>query len=284
MILVNGEKVIEEHFPDNTLHLNLKELPNYCYEINIDWIYESDAELFTLACIVKHYNVSANLFMPYIPHARMDRVQNSSDVFTLKYFCDIINSLHFDKVVVRDPHSNVSLALLNNVVEFETKEYIEKAILDFIGITKENIFPIKDCILFFPDQGAAKRYGSMNLGLPYTFGIKNRDWETGKILSLEIANPKLVEGKRILIVDDICSKGGTFYYSAKALKESGAKEISLYVSHCENTILQGKILDEDSLIKKIYTSKSLIHVPELKNKLYYVEDLPEKGDYINDAD
>ena len=62
--------------------------------------------------------------------------------------------------------------------------------------------------------------------------------------------------KDYLIMDDICSKGGTFLYAAKALKEYGAADIYLYVTHCEKTILQGEMINS-GLIKKIYTTNSI---------------------------
>ena len=63
-------------------------------------------------------------------------------------------------------------------------------------------------------------------------------------------------GLLFLIVDDICSKGGTFYHSAKKLKELGAKNIYLYITHCENSILEGELINSD-LITKIYTTDSI---------------------------
>ena len=66
-----------------------------------------------------------------------------------------------------------------------------------------------------------------------------------------------MDKQRILIVDDICSRGGTFYHSAKKLKELGAKEIYLYISHCENTILEGEVLSS-GLIEKVFTTDSLL--------------------------
>ena len=110
--------------------------------------------------------------------------------------------------------------------------------------------------MFYPDEGAMKRY-SDGVGLPYAFGIKKRNWETGKIEGLDVAGAvDQIAGKDILIVDDICSRGGTFYHSAKKLKELGANDIYLYVSHCENTVLEGDLLKED-LVKKIYTTDSI---------------------------
>ena len=93
--------------------------------------------------------------------------------------------------------------------------------------------------------------------MEYAFGIKQRDWETGQILGLDVAGSvDKIKDSRILIVDDICSRGGTFYHSAKKLKELGAKEIYLYITHCENTILEGELLTS-GLIEKVYTTNSI---------------------------
>ena len=93
--------------------------------------------------------------------------------------------------------------------------------------------------------------------LPYAYGIKKRDWATGKIQGLEAAGcTEMIKGSNILIVDDICSRGGTFYHSAKKLKELGADKVYLYVSHCENTILEGEVLTS-GLIERVFTTDSI---------------------------
>jgi ribose-phosphate pyrophosphokinase len=109
--------------------------------------------------------------------------------------------------------------------------------------------------MFYPDEGAMKRYSAMTKA-PYSFGIKDRDWETGVIKGLNIMNPDAVKGKDVLIVDDICSRGGTFYHSAKALKEAGANKIYLYVTHLETTVFDGDLINSD-LVEQIYTTDSI---------------------------
>ena len=249
MIKVNDQIVEQNHFPDGTLLI--KQFP-YDTKHIITWKYENDSELFTLICLVGHLRShgveNINLNMPYIPHARQDRVKNDEDVFTLKYFCQVINSLNFTTVKVLDVHSNVSLALLDRVVATMPLARIERAI--------NNISEEKELLAFYPDEGAMKRYSSM-IEIPYAFGIKRRDWATGKIEGLDVAGCiDKIKGSRILIVDDICSRGGTFYHSAKKLKELGAKEIYLYITHCENTILEGELLIS-GLIEKVYTTNSI---------------------------
>ena len=255
MIRVCGIDVKPDHFPDHTLLLKISskviEACENTDRVLIDWFYENDAELFTLICVKRYidehfYGCCVYLNMPYIPHARMDRVKNEEDVFTLKYFCETINSLHFNGILVRDAHSNVSLALLNNVKEEPISNYVQEAI-NQSGAEA----------LFFPDEGAMKRYADLFKDMPYAFGMKKRDWKTGQIQGLDLVNPENIVGKKVLIVDDICSRGGTFYHSAKALHKTGAAEVNLYITHCEDTIHKGD-LREKGLINQIYTTDSIL--------------------------
>ena len=252
MIKVNTQIIQPEYFPDKTLKLNAPDLyvsKNFISNIEFEWKFENNEEMIILYYLVNHYRNKgfSNFYlrMPYVPNARMDRVKESSEVFTLKYFCDFINSLNFKQVMIFDPHSNVTSALLNNVVQKDFY-YYETCLrnLDFD-------------IVFFPDEGAMKRYNNI-FNKPYSFGIKHRDWKTGKIEKLEVSNADIIKNKNILIFDDICSKGGTFYFSAKRLKELGANKIYLFVSHCEDTILDGDLINS-GLIEKIYTTNSIIN-------------------------
>lgn len=229
-------------YPDNTLLLKTK---GNLEDIDIFWNYESDEELFAIICLAKKAKVK-RLYMPYIPHARMDRVKDKDDTFTLKYFAEVINSLEFETVYVTDPHSSVSEALIDNLTIFKSSSYVE-FVLKMIGDVD---------LIFYPDEGSVKRY-SDSISMPYISASKKRDWKTGQILGLDIiGNKEDIKDKTILIVDDICSRGGTFYHSAKKLKECGAGKIYLYVTHCENTILDGELLTS-GLIEKVYTTNSI---------------------------
>ena len=67
--------------------------------------------------------------------------------------------------------------------------------------------------------------------------------------------PDDIKGANVLIVDDICRKGGTAYYAAKNLHSLGVAEVYLYITHCEDVIEQGNILKDDN-IKEVYTTDS----------------------------
>ena len=258
MIKIDGEVVNLGSFPDGTALIKYSPLPHQKVGYaKLSWYYENDAEFLSLMYLVKHLRSHGvndiYLYMPYIPNARQDRVKTSEDVFTLKYFAELLNSLNLTRIEVLDPHSTVSEALIDNLFIISAESYAKEAVLrmkEDEGIDTDHI------LIFYPDSGAAKRYSDL-LERHYIYGSKKRDWETGKIIGLDVIDNGFdLQGRDILIVDDICSRGGTFLHAAKKLKELGANDIYLFVSHCENTILEGELLDGD-LIKKVYTSNSI---------------------------
>ena len=260
MIKVNNNIIELGRFSDGTLNIKGdKNLSNG--EVWISWHYHDDSEFMAVAMLTKWYQANGNevcLYMTYVPNARMDRIEKVGDIMTAKYFCEMINSLNYKKVFVMDVHSHVVTAALKNVMLIN---------IDSMLATTLRKITVNECelpIMFYPDEGAMKRY-SKEIKLPFAFGVKNRDWSTGKILGLEVfgMNADEIKGKNVLIHDDICSYGGTFYYAAKKLKEMGAKNIYLMVTHCEDNIHNGKFdnaetnLLETGLIKKVFTTDSI---------------------------
>ena len=267
MIYLENQVIEMNQFPDGTFSTKLlaptdESTGKVKKSVTMKWFFRDNSELVSLIFITKHLRASGvkniDLYMPYIPNARQDRVKNPEDIFTLKYFAQTINEMNFRSVRVLDPHSNVSEALIDRI-KIDTPEYMIKLVLDDIAEENEGTGDFKDkdnIVMFYPDEGAMKRY-SGKFKNPYAFGIKKRDWKSGKILGLDVTGEtSLIPGNDILIVDDICSRGGTFYHSAKKLKELGAGNIYLYVSHCENTILEGEVLTS-GLIEKVYTTDSI---------------------------
>lgn len=197
-------------------------------------------------------NAKMTLVMKYIPYSRMDREINEQ-IFSLEIFAELINNMGFDKVYVLDPHSGVSEGLIKNLELLDINEYIYEAIEDF-----------KPDLLFFPDKGAMAKYPdrvkacSGDNAIPYFYGNKVRDLnDKGKIIKYDIiTNGMEIRNKRVLIIDDICCKGGTFIWAAEEMKKLGVGSVGLYVSHCENSIFEGDIFKTNH-IEQVYTSNSL---------------------------
>jgi ribose-phosphate pyrophosphokinase len=88
------------------------------------------------------------VFIPYIPYARQDRVMNAGEPLSVKVFANIINSLHLNKVTVFDAHSDVSVALLNNCINIPNHDMVKHFL---------NKLKISDFVLVSPDIGAYKK-------------------------------------------------------------------------------------------------------------------------------
>lgn len=257
MVKANGYTI--SSFPDGT-PLIKKDLHTQLSNdvVDIVWTFKSMAELPVVIMIAKDAKdrgAATQLFMPYIPNARMDRAHDE-DVFTMKWFANELNKCGFSRVCVFDPHSDVAPALIDHCEVWTPINEICEII--------ENTDPD---VIYFPDAGAMKRYEDIvHSALKHTgsdsriiHGDKKRDWASGKILGLDIVG-EVKPGEKVLMIDDICSYGGTMFYSAKKLKELGAGDIDMYVSHCENSILdseRGHLFDDPELIHRVFTTDSI---------------------------
>lgn len=254
MIRINNLELDKKSYPDSTCLIHLEPYEN----AEIEWIYEGDEEVFHVFLAARHLRERGSeklkLVMPFLPNARMDRVKRRDEVFTLKYFCELINSMKFDEVEIWDAHSNVGVALLDRVVNVSPSRALQN-VLDRVG--GENL------IIYFADEGALKRYADLFPSYPIVYGIKKRNWENGKIEGLELVKHGVeLRGARVLMVDDICSYGGTFYYSATKLKEEGAAEIYSYSTHTEGSLLKDRskyyklLLNRE--VERHFTTESLV--------------------------
>jgi ribose-phosphate pyrophosphokinase len=250
MISLNHKEVVFGNFPNKEFNMDIELLDirpsNY-----IEWNFEDNGDfikLYTLKSYLDGLDKRSRLYIGYMPYSRMDRM-NDSYAFSLKYACKMINDMGFYKVVVKEPHSDVTPALLDRCSVFDwcmgkimTKEP------DELGIARAICMDEVDS-LFFPDAGAQKRYQTE---MPYAVGYKQRDFATGDITSFEIQGGI---GENVLIVDDLCSRGGTFIHSAIELKRAGAKKVSLLVAHCEENVFTGELFDH---IDTLYTSGGML--------------------------
>lgn len=163
------------------------------------------------------------LFIPYFPAARQDRVMIPGEPLSVKIYADIINAMQLNKVFVFDAHSEVTPALLNHSTVIPNYTFI-KEVLNRIG---------QNVKLISPDGGALKKIYKVSEflgGVEVVECSKSRDVKTGKLSGFKVYNDDL-EGMDCLIVDDICDGGGTFVGLAEELKKKNAGKLYLAVSH-----------------------------------------------------
>lgn len=226
--------------------------------------YEDDKDIFSLICAadtIYRWNKQAkiDLIMPYIPYSRMDRVKKVSSAFTLKSFANVVNNIVKPQhIKCLDAHSDVSLAL------FDCYVYNFKPQIRFINEKYDR----DTTLIVYPDGNAAKKYKEYLSEFKSISLLKDRNFESGQIAASTITDSKDLEKldlskiKNVVIVDDLCSKGGTFLRASeniRALLKNDSVNIDLVVAHCEYNILNGQLLSKDSPFNgKVYTSDSII--------------------------
>lgn len=185
-----------------------------------------------------------NVFIPYFPAARQDRVMIAGEPLSVKVYADILNSLKLNKIAVFDAHSEVTAALLDNCEVISNHAFIAE-VLEKIG---------NDVKLISPDGGALKKIYKVS---EYLGGIdvvecsKSRDVKTGKLSGFKVYDDNL-QGMDCLIVDDICDGGGTFIGLAEELKKKNAGKLYLAVSHG----IFNKGFESMKAFEKIFTTDS----------------------------
>jgi ribose-phosphate pyrophosphokinase len=157
-----------------------------------------------------------------------------------------------------EAHSNVSLALLDRLENTNYSVNLAKKCMEDINFNKETDY------IVFPDDGSKKRYSHEFEGCKILTCEKHRDFLTGKITSLKINEVIADLDFKAIIVDDLCSFGGTFMMASNTLKELGAEEIYLCVTHSVDGLFLGNIF-KTSYIDKVYTTNSIFDLNRISD-------------------
>ncbi len=217
----------EEHvvLPDT-----LKEI-SYGDEVVIEAEIRSSDDLMRVGMIkdavsrCAHFRIPVKLIMLYVPYGRQDRPCEAGEAFGLKVFANIINSWDFEEVVIADPHSDVTPALIDRLTIIPQ----EKIVKEMLG----HYIPMDNFAIVSPDAGALKKIFKVAKelgGVDVYCAEKIRDTATGAIKHTDISVQDF-EGRNLIIVDDICDGGYTFIKLAELLKSRNAGRVDLYVTH-----------------------------------------------------
>lgn len=287
MIYLNNIEIKSHVFPNGESYIDL---PNEILttfratgSYTIDFRFEGNQDIWDLMLIVdklkqKHVPMYLNLF--YVPYSRMDRAEECR-LFSLKTFANLINSMPFKSVTIMEPHSDVTPALFDRVkVINKSMQLAYKVLKDDFGIvyTLDNLEEVnqkmaeKKVCFVWPDAGADKRYSKQFKGTQTMTCAKERDFQTGWMVTKYLMGADLHQDcEHVIIVDDLSSRGGTFIGAAKKLREllPNLKTITLCVAHCENTIADGDILKTD-LINKVYTTDSILNTELVNHEKLHV--------------
>jgi len=186
--------------------------------------------------------------IPYFGYARQDRKVVPRTSISAKLVSNLITQAGADRVVTVDLHAGQIQGFFDIPVDnlFTTPlfaRHIKKKIKS------------KNIICVAPDVGGVER--SRALGRILNVGLAIVDKRRPKPGQSQVMNViGDVKGKICIIVDDIIDSGGTIVNAAKALKQRGAKDVYVYISH---GVLSGDAVKsiKNSPIKKLVITDTI---------------------------
>lgn len=170
------------------------------------------------------------LNVSYLLGARMDRRIGSGQPFSLAVVTAMLQSGLAGRAELRilDPHSNVTLIRLPGAKVLQPDALIKMALSRIEQVEEQ------PPVVVIPDAGAIERTLGILSRLSATHSVaycsKERNESTGKLSGFELTKGE-VNGRIVLIVDDICDGGGTFAGIAAILRNQGAIKVYLCVTH-----------------------------------------------------
>jgi len=192
---------------------------SYCIETTL-CSSEEIMLMLMVADYLKTLDKSATLNLQYVPYARQDRQTSPNEPFSFKTFARLLNSCNFTKVYISDPHSDVTAALIDNVVIYNRCDIIPHDL-------------VEGAICISPDAGAQKQNHDIctKYGIEHVIATKKRCIKSGDITETQVHTDLDLKGKKLVIFDDICDGGRTFIELSKVLKTYNPESIHLYVTY-----------------------------------------------------
>ena len=193
--------------------------------------------------------------IPYFGYARQDRKVVPRTAISAKLVSNLITKAGADRIVTVDLHAGQIQGFFDIPVDnlFATpifSRHIKK------NISRKNLI----CVA--PDVGGVERARALSKLVDVSLAIVDkRRPAPGKSKVMNVIGN--VKGKSCVMIDDIIDSGGTIVNAAKALKEKGAKEIYVYVTH---GVLSGNAVEKikNSVIKKLILTDTIDNQEKLK--------------------
>lgn len=190
--------------------------------------------------------------MPYFGWARQDRKDRPRVAIGAKLVANLLRAAGADRVMTCDLHADQIQGFFDIPVDHV---YASSVFLPYIQARH-----FDNLAIAAPDMGGAKRANAYARVLDASVIICHKTRERANVVG-SITAIGDVEGKNIIIVDDMIDTAGTLCKAAEVLKEKGALSVRACATH---GILSGKAISRlhDSCLEEIYITDTVPH-PEL---------------------
>lgn len=185
--------------------------------------------------------------MPYFGWARQDRKDKPRVAIGAKLAANLLRAAGADRVMTCDLHADQIQGFFDFPVDHI---YASKVFLPFIKSLN-----LKDLAIAAPDMGGAKRANAYAKELACPVIICHKSREKANVIA-SMAAIGDIEGKNIIIVDDMIDTAGTLTKAADLLIEKGAKSVRACATH---PVLSGKAYDNisSSSLKEVFVTDTI---------------------------
>ena len=185
-----------------------------------------------------------NAVIPYFGWARQDRNHKPRVSIGAKLVADLLSVAGVNRVITMDLHADQIQGFFNVPVDHL---YASGVILPYL-----QSLHLEDLVVASPDVGGSKRANAYAkyLGCPLVLCNKTRA-RANVVESMQIIGD--VEGKNVVIIDDMVDTAGTITKAADLMIASGAKSVRACASHCVMSGPASDRVQESALTEIVFT-------------------------------
>src|SRR6187401_826093 len=211
---------------------------------------------------------SINVVIPYFGYARQDRKDKPRVSIAAKMIANLISAAGADRIMTCDLHADQIQGFFDIPVDHLDGSYI------FVPYLKS--LKLGEIMFASPDVGGIKRARSFAKFFDAELAVCDKyRKEANKVSSMRLIGE--VEGKDVVLVDDLVDTAGTICKAALLLKEKGAKSVRAV---CTHPVLSGKAYEniENSVLEELAVSDTIpLKQPSSKIKVLTVSNLYAKA-------
>jgi ribose-phosphate pyrophosphokinase len=189
--------------------------------------------------------------IPWFPYSRQDRKAKPREPISARLVADMLQLAGVDRVLTMDLHAGQIQGFFTIPVDHMTALQLFATHFRDLGLTGERVVAVA------PDAGRAKHAVRFAEMIEASFAIMHKMRPTQEQVEITEVTGR-VQGKIAIVGDDVSTTGATLIAGAKALREHGASDIYVFVTHA---LFSDEALDQighpDSGISKIVITDSV---------------------------
>ena len=225
-----------------------------------------------------------NVIMPFLYESRQHR-RNGRESMDCALALQELVAMGVDNIFTFDAHD----PRIQNAIPlsgFESVQPTYQFIKALLGVEKDLTIDKDHMMMISPDEGAMGRavYYANMLGLDVGMFYKRRDYTRvvngrNPIVAHEFLGDS-VEGKDVVIIDDMISSGESMLDVAKELKRRKARKVFVCATFglFTNGLAEFDRYYDEGLIDRVLTTNLIYQRPELLERSYYIS--VEMGKYL----